>query len=93
MLTHLAFYSGWPNAWAAFGIMKQVYIEDDKPAAINTKEEFEKVNIFGLGKPNTAYAKYFIGNSYLNALTKAGASFQMLHLNLLAEITGIYTMQ
>lgn len=24
---------------------------------------------FGLGQPNTAYAKYFIGNSYLNPLT------------------------
>ena len=24
---------------------------------------------FGLGQPNTAYAKYFVGNSYLNPLT------------------------
>ena len=24
---------------------------------------------FGLGEPNTAFAKYFIGNSYLNPLT------------------------
>lgn len=33
------------------------------------KEEFEKENVFGLGEPNEAYAKYFIGNSYLNPLT------------------------
>ena len=33
------------------------------------KEEFEKVNVFGLGEPNLNYAKYFIGNSYLNLLT------------------------
>ena len=33
------------------------------------KEEFDKVNVFGLGEANTAYAKYFIGNSYLNPLT------------------------
>ena len=33
------------------------------------KQEFEKENIFGLGKENTEYAKYFIGNSYLNPLT------------------------
>ena len=26
---------------------------------------------FGLGEPNTAYAKYFKGNSYLNPLTDA----------------------
>lgn len=34
------------------------------------KEEFDKVNVFGLGSPNEAYAKYFIGNSYLNPLAK-----------------------
>ena len=33
------------------------------------KEQFDKENIFGLGNPNDAYAKYFIGNSYLNPLT------------------------
>ncbi len=27
ILTHLAFYSGWPNAWAAFNIAKEVYSE------------------------------------------------------------------
>lgn len=25
ILTHLAFYAGWPNAWAAFRIAKEVY--------------------------------------------------------------------
>lgn len=34
------------------------------------KEEFDKVNVFGLGEPNVNYAKYFIGNSYLNPLAK-----------------------
>ena len=34
------------------------------------KEEFEKVNVFGQGEPNVNFAKYFIGNSYLNPLTK-----------------------
>ena len=33
------------------------------------KEEFEKVNVFGLGEPNVNFAQYFIGNSYLNPLT------------------------
>lgn len=33
------------------------------------KEEFTKENVFGLGSANKAYAKYFIGNSYLNPLT------------------------
>ena len=33
--------------------------------------EFEKVNVFKKGNPNDAYAKYFIGNSYLNPLVKS----------------------
>lgn len=33
------------------------------------KSEFDKENVFGLGSENTAYAKYFIGKSYLNPLT------------------------
>lgn len=27
-LTHLAFYAGWPKAWAAFNYAKEVYSED-----------------------------------------------------------------
>lgn len=34
------------------------------------KEEFDKANVFGLGQPNEAFAKYFVGNSYLNPLAK-----------------------
>lgn len=33
------------------------------------KEVFDKENVFGLGEPNNSFAKYFIGNSYLNPLT------------------------
>lgn len=36
---------------------------------IMNKEQFVKENVFGLGQPNEAFAKYFIGNSYLNPLT------------------------
>lgn len=36
---------------------------------ITDKNDFNKVNIFGLGSENSAYAQYFIGNSYLNPLT------------------------
>lgn len=59
ILTHVAFYAGWPNAWAAFRLAKEVYTEDGVYGGL-----------FGLGKANTAYAKYFIGNSYLNPLTE-----------------------
>lgn len=39
---------------------------------IMSKEEFEKQNVFGKGLPNDAFAQFFIGNSYLNPLTKPG---------------------
>lgn len=29
-LTQLAFYAGWPKAWAAFRMAKEVYAEDEK---------------------------------------------------------------
>lgn len=58
LLTHIAFYAGWPNAWAAFRMAKEIYKEDGKFGGL-----------FGLGEPNSAYAKYFIGNSYLKPLT------------------------
>lgn len=61
ILTHLAFYSGWPNAWAAFRMAKEVYADDG--------EQEQHGGFFGQGEPNTAYSKYFIGNSYLKPLT------------------------
>ena len=67
ILTHIAFYAGWPNAWAAFNMAKEVYADEN-----DNKEEHG--GFFGLGNPNTAYAQYFIGNSYLNPLTKPGES-------------------
>ena len=31
ILTHLAFYAGWPNAWAAFRMAKEVYVGTAEP--------------------------------------------------------------
>jgi 4-carboxymuconolactone decarboxylase len=59
-LTQLAFYAGWPNAWAAFPLIREVYAEGkDQPQA----------PLFGLGAENAAYARYFIGKSYLKPLS------------------------
>ena len=35
----------------------------------------EHGSVFGLGKPNVDYAKYFVGNSYLNPLAKTDNMF------------------
>ncbi|MBU5434715.1 cupin domain-containing protein [Pseudoflavonifractor sp. MSJ-37] len=34
------------------------------------KAAFDQQNVFGTGAPNTAFAPYFIGDSFLNPLTK-----------------------
>lgn len=62
IVTQLAFYCGWPKAWSAFPLIEEVYgTENDKS---------EHGGAFGMGEPNTAFAKYFTGNSYLKPLAK-----------------------
>ena len=60
MITHAAFYVGWPKAWAVFNMAKEVWTSD-----MQTKEEFQASTPYPIGEPNTGYAKYFIGLSYL----------------------------
>ncbi len=59
ILTHLAFYAGWPNAWAAFRVAVEVYRDDAGTDG----------GLFGIGAPNDAFARYFVGRSYLKPLT------------------------
>lgn len=63
LLTQVGFYAGWPNAWGAFRLAKDVWKEATKAA--DARSSFEQEMIFPIGKPNTAYDKYFIGQSYL----------------------------
>lgn len=62
ILTHIAFYAGWPKAWAAFNQAKEIWKDDAVPT---DKERFQNEIFFPIGDPNTAYAPYFKGQSYL----------------------------
>lgn len=68
IITHISFYAGWPKAWAAFRLAKEVWAEDT--TGNDAKAAFQREMIFPIGEPNTAYAKYFIGNSYLAPVSK-----------------------
>lgn len=68
ILTHAAFYAGWPKAWAAFRMAKEVWEEEETPAD-SAKEAHEKSMLFPVGKPNDGFAQYFIGQSYLAPLS------------------------
>ncbi len=63
IITHNAFYAGWPKAWAVFNLAKEVWTED--APALSEKEKYANTIMFPIGEPNDAYAKYFIGQSYL----------------------------
>lgn len=67
IVTQLAFYCGWAKAWSAFPIVEEVYGTE--------KEKTEHGGDFGIGEPNTAFAQYFVGNSYLKPLAKTDNVF------------------
>ena len=68
IITHISFYAGWPKAWAAFRLAKDVWAEDS--AADDAKAAFQQQMIFPIGEPNSAYAQYFTGNSYLAPISR-----------------------
>ncbi len=63
IITHCAFYMGWPKAWAAFNLAKTVWSDDTK--VVTEKDKYAKTIMFPIGEPNNAYKQYFIGQSYL----------------------------
>ena len=63
-ITHAAFYAGWPKAWATFNLAKEVW-KDNDTKELSQKDIYANSIMFPIGNPNTAYAKYFIGQSYL----------------------------
>ena len=63
IITHIAFYAGWPKAWAAFRLAKDVWADDVD--GDDDMARFQKEIIFPIGAPNDAFAKYFSGKSYL----------------------------
>jgi 4-carboxymuconolactone decarboxylase len=73
ILTQVAFYAGWPKAWGAFRQALEVW--KDSSEAADARQKFEQELIFPIGRPNDAYAKYFIGQSYLAPISTAQVKF------------------
>lgn len=68
-ITHVAFYAGWPRAWATFNLAKGVWndaVEGERDAdmAAHAAEM-----VFPIGDANDAFAQYFTGQSYLAPLS------------------------
>ena len=54
ILTHAAFYAGWPKAWAAFRMAKEVWAED---AAEDAKAKHQSEMVFPIGAANDGFAQ------------------------------------
>lgn len=67
ILTHAAFYAGWPKAWAAFRMAAQVWQEEDQPD--DAMARHADTMVFPVGKANDGFAQYFSGRSFLAPLS------------------------
>lgn len=63
IITHATMYVGWPKGWALFRMAKEVWNEE--VPAITEKDRYQNSIFFPIGQPNDAFAKYFVGQSYL----------------------------
>ena len=67
IITHVAFYAGWPKGWAVFNLAKEVWDvnEGDLPYEDEAMRAHAKEMVFPIGAPNDGFAQYFSGKSFL----------------------------
>jgi len=82
MITHIAFYAGWPKAWSAFLAAKEVYADEIAADPSHGSAGY----IFALGEPNSPEnSKHFSGKSYLNVLVAPDKKNSILVANVTFE--------
>ncbi len=67
VITHVAFYAGWPKGWAVSNLAEKVWTEEGP--AEDAKAAHQREMVFPIGGPNDGFAQYFIGQSYLAPLS------------------------
>ena len=66
IITHVAFYVGWPKGWAVFNMAKEIWeIDENDLPEDEAMRNHAKNMIFPIGEPNDGFAQYFSGKSYL----------------------------
>lgn len=63
IITHAAFYAGWPKGWAVFRLAKEVWKEESPEK--DAKDVHASEMVFPIGAPNDGFAQFFSGQSYL----------------------------
>ena len=59
-ITHLAFYAGWPKAWSAFTLAKEIFMDEENEPILSNSTLFPKGERIDIG--------LFIGDAYLKML-------------------------
>lgn len=67
IITHAVMYVGWPKGWAVFRLAKEVWNQQE--TALTEKEKYQNCIFFPIGESNDAFAQYFVGQSYLAAIS------------------------
>lgn len=72
VITHTAFYAGWPKGWAVFNLAKEVWKTEDEETEYDDPAMVAHAGkmVFPIGAPNDAFAAYFTGQSYLAPISK-----------------------
>jgi 4-carboxymuconolactone decarboxylase len=66
LVTHVAFYAGWPKAWAVFNMAKDVWNDEAEAIANDDGMAAHAASmVFPIGAPNDGFAQYFSGSSFL----------------------------
>lgn len=68
-ITHVAFYAGWSKAWAVFNLAKDIYGQEAPAGGPTDKDRYQSTISFPIGRPNDAFAQFFVGQSYLAPLS------------------------
>ena len=74
ILTHAAFYAGWPKAWAAFRMAKEVWGEDD---AADAKAEHQNEMVFPIGEPMMTLRNILSGKAISHLFLRSRSVFTM----------------
>jgi 4-carboxymuconolactone decarboxylase len=63
VITHSAFYAGWPKGWAVFNMAKEIWNEET--CTEDAMAQHASQMVFPIGAPNDGFAQYFTGKSFL----------------------------
>ena len=69
VITLATMYVGWPQGWALFRLAKEVWHETEP--ARSEKDRYQNSIFFPIGQPNDAYARCFVGQSWLAPVSTA----------------------